>query len=164
MVSAAAVLVDYLGGQRRHVLGILEGLSDDDWRRSVVPSGWSPIQVVSHLALDDERFWFGAVLAGEEAVIDQLLNDPWDAWHVPPEVTPAEVVERYRAEAALSDARVLAADLDAPVAFWPDFMGPCFLESKREVALHVIAETAAHAGQLDIVRELVDGRQWMVVT
>jgi hypothetical protein len=164
MGSDAATLVDSLGGQRRHVLGILDGLSDADWRRSVVPSGWSPIQLVSHLALDDERFWLGAVLAGDPEVIDQLLHDPWEAWKVAPDVRPAEIVERYRAEAALGDARILAADLDAPVDFWPDFMGPCFLESKREVVPHLLTETAAHAGQLDIVRELIDGRQWMVVT
>ena len=163
-MTDADMLVDHLGAARRHVLGILEGLSDADWRRSLVPSGWSPIQVVSHLALDDERFWFGAVLAGEEAIIDGLVRDPWDAWRVPPEVTPAEVVARYLAEAERSDARIRAADLEEPVAFWPDFMGPCWMESKGEVVLHVITETSAHAGQLDIVRELIDGRQWTVVT
>ena len=36
------MLLDYLAGQRRHVLGILEGLSDDELRRAVLPSGWSP--------------------------------------------------------------------------------------------------------------------------
>lgn len=163
MTSDAAMLVDWLGGQRRHVIGTLEGLSDVDWRRSVVPSGWSPIQLVSHLTLDDELFWLGAVLAGEQPVIDRLIREPWDGWQVDPSMTPDEVVERYRAEAARGDARILAADLDDPVAFWPDFMGTCWMESKREVVLHLVTETAAHAGQLDVARELVDGRQWMVL-
>jgi hypothetical protein len=30
--------------------------------------------------------------------------------------------------------------------------------------LHVITETACHAGHLDAVRELIDGRTWMVLT
>jgi hypothetical protein len=34
----------------------------------------------------------------------------------------------------------------------------------REVVLHVITETACHAGHLDTARELIDGRLWMVLT
>jgi hypothetical protein len=38
------------------------------------------------------------------------------------------------------------------------------LDDLREILLHVIAETACHAGHLDTARELIDGRQWMVLT
>ena len=38
------------------------------------------------------------------------------------------------------------------------------LDDLRHVLLHVIAETACHAGHLDALRELIDGRQWMVLT
>jgi CO dehydrogenase/acetyl-CoA synthase alpha subunit len=37
-------------------------------------------------------------------------------------------------------------------------------QAAREITLHVITETACHAGHLDAVRELIDGRQWLVVT
>jgi hypothetical protein len=38
------------------------------------------------------------------------------------------------------------------------------LDNLREILLHVIAETATHAGHLDAARELIDGRQWIVLT
>lgn len=34
----------------------------------------------------------------------------------------------------------------------------------RETILHVVAETACHAGHLDVVGELIDGRSWLVLT
>jgi hypothetical protein len=37
------------------------------------------------------------------------------------------------------------------------------MDTTGEVILHVVVETATHAGHLDAVRELVDGRQWMVL-
>ena len=60
-------LLAHLQGQRRHVLGALEGLDDEQLRRPVLPSGWSCLGLVRHLTLDDEEFWFQAVLAGDPA-------------------------------------------------------------------------------------------------
>ena len=54
-------LLGHLDAQRRHVLGILEGLDEDGLRRTVLPSGWNCLGLLQHLALDDERFWFQAV-------------------------------------------------------------------------------------------------------
>ena len=44
---------------------------------------------------------------------------------------------------------------------WPDFFGDWRLGDLRAVLLHVIAETACHAGHLDAARELIDGRTWL---
>jgi hypothetical protein len=49
-------LRDYLDGQREHVLGILDGLSEEQLRRPVLPTGWSCLGLVRHLALDVELF------------------------------------------------------------------------------------------------------------
>jgi hypothetical protein len=76
----------------------------------------------------------------------------------------ADVRDLYLREAELSDTALMAADLDAPPAWWPDFMGQRWMASIREVVLHLTVETAAHAGHADAVRELVDGRQWVVIT
>ncbi len=56
-------LISSLDAQRRHMLDILDGLSDDDLRRPVLPSGWTCLGLVQHLAYDIERFWFRAVTA-----------------------------------------------------------------------------------------------------
>ncbi|CAG6393482.1 putative Mini-circle uncharacterized 19.1 kDa protein [Actinacidiphila cocklensis] len=157
-------LLDCLDGQRKHVLGILDGLDDADLRRPVLPSGWSCLGLVRHLALDVERFWFGAVLAGDPAVI-AALDDEADAWVVDPAVPAAEVLDRYRREISLADAIITATPAGTAPAWWPaDLFGDQDMHSHREILLHVIAETACHSGHLDAVRELLDGRRWLVLT
>jgi hypothetical protein len=51
--------------------------------------------------------------------------------------------------------------LDAPPARWPDYFTSWRLRDVREIILHVITETAIHAGHLDAARELLDGRTWL---
>lgn len=157
-----AALVRRQEMQRAHVLGILEGLDEQALREPAVPSGWSCLDLVHHLAIDVERFWLRAVMGGERDAIDSFAVDG-GAWTAPPELSPAEVFDLYRREAALGDAAVAALPLDAGPAWWPDRYGPWRIGAFREVMLHVITDTAGHAGQLDIVRELRDGRQWLVV-
>lgn len=154
-------LVACLASQRRHVLGILDGLDDAALRRPVLPSGWTCLGLVRHLALDVERFWFRAVVAGETVPLE--TGD--GAWQVPADVPAQDVLDLYRHEAALADAVVRRTPLDAAAAWWPaELFGDGAPESLRETVLHVIAETACHAGHLDAVRELLDGRTWLVLT
>jgi len=155
-----ALLHGYLGAQRRHVLGILDGLDDAALRRPVLPSGWSALGMVHHLAVDDERFWFRAVMAGDAEVIASLDSD---AWTVPPDVPAEQVLDRYRSEIARSDEVIASLSADAAPTWWPDFFGDVRLDDLADVMMHVIVETATHAGHLDAVRELLDGRQWMVL-
>ncbi|WP_434587387.1 DinB family protein [Streptomyces sp. A5-4] len=157
-------LLSCLDGQRRHVLGILDGLNGDELRRSVLPSGWNCLGLVQHLALDVERFWFRAVLVGDEGVI-KALDEVDNAWHVEPEARPADVLDRYRSEARLADSIITASAADTPLAWWPHHLfGEPHLRTLRDVLLHVITETACHAGHLDAARELIDGRRWMTLT
>ncbi len=159
-------LLDELAAQRRHVLGILDGLDDEALRRPVLPSGWSCVGLVQHLALDVERFWFRQVMPGTPSLEPRpgSLADLEDAWQVDPATPAASVIEGYRRETELADAAIGGLALDAAPGWWPDFFGDYRMDDLREVVLHVIVETAAHAGHLDVVRELLDGRQWMVLT
>jgi uncharacterized damage-inducible protein DinB len=154
-------LLDTLTVMRAHVLGITEGLSEEDLRRPVLPSGWTILGLINHLALDDEMFWFRAVMAGEQDVIDGLGGD---AWQVGPDVPAASVPDRYRRETERADAIIVKAQLDDSPAWWPaGTFGEWRLDTNRQVLLHVITETAVHAGHLDAARELIDGRQWIVL-
>lgn len=156
-------LLDSLTVQRAHVLGTIEDLADEDLRRPVLPSGWTILGLVNHLTLDDEMFWFRAVMAGEQDAIAELDAAP-DSWQVGPDVPAASVLDRYRLEAALADAIIEQAPLDASPAWWPaDQFGSWRLNTNEQVLLHVITETAVHAGHLDAVRELIDGKQWIVL-
>lgn len=159
-----AVLLSYLRSQRRHVLGILEGLDDDALRRPVLPSGWTCIGLVQHLVEDEERFWFHAIVAGDPEAI-AALDDAGDTWRVDASTPVGEVLDRYRAAIERSDAIVGATPLDQPPAWWPgELFGDWRLDDLREILLHMIVETACHAGHLDAARELLDGRQWLVLT
>ena len=155
------MLRTWLGYQRDHILGILDGLSEDALRRPVLPSGWNCLGLVNHLALDVERFWFRAVAAGQQVP----LADGDAAWRVDPD-TPAEAVfDLYRQEIALADAVIETTALDAPPAWWPSHIFPDLPpRDLRNNLLAVITETACHAGHLDAVRELIDGRTWLVLT
>ena len=160
--AESAALLHCLTQQREHVLGALAGLTEEQLLRPVLPSGWSCAGLVRHLALDVERFWFRRVMAGEQIQSGEPVEG--DAWQVPAGETAAAVLELYRREIALADEVIGATSVDAAPAWWPDFFPPVFhLDSLREVLLHVIAETACHAGHLDAARELTDGSQWMVL-
>lgn len=162
MVDERTALLAALTGQRDHVVGILEGLSDEALRRPVLPSAWTCLGLVQHLAIDVERFWFRDVVAGEP--ID-AAEEVEDAWHVPEDVSAESVLGLYRREIERANAIIEATALDTPPANWPaDQWGDWRLENLRETMLHVITETAVHAGHLDAVRELIDGRRWLVLT
>jgi hypothetical protein len=153
---ADQALLGALRQQRQHVLGILEGLPEPALRRPVLPSGWTCLGLVRHLALDVERFWFRGVAVGEP------VDQPANAWQVPPGEPAGAVLDLYRRETSLADAVIAVTPLDRPPARWPGQWPDWRLGYLREIILHVITETACHAGHLDAVRELIDGRTWMV--
>jgi uncharacterized damage-inducible protein DinB len=158
------LLLHVLRRQREHVLAAVEGLDTHDLRRPVLPSGWSCLGLLNHLALDDELFWFQAVIAGDQGVVDEVLSSADNAWSVSADDSPEEVLRRYRENIESADAVITTRSLDAAPAWWPDFFGTWRLQSVREILLHVITETATHAGHLDAARELIDGRQHIVLT
>ncbi len=154
-------LLSSLNAQREHVLGILEGLDESALRRPVLPSGCTCLGLVRHLALDVEQFWFRGTVAGEP--VDLESGD--GAWRVAPDVSAEAVFDSYLQEIELANAIIAATPLDAAPAWWPAELF-CDLPPRnlRETILHVITETACHAGHLDAARELIDGRTWLILT
>jgi len=162
--AGRTMLLDYLQAQRRHVLGILEGLDEDALRRAALPSGWTPVGLVNHLSVDVERFWFRAVVAGEAEAVEGVLSATSDGWQVDDDIPAVEVLATYRREIELADAILAGASLEAGPGWWSeDLFEGWHVENVREILLHVIAETACHAGHLDAARELLDGRLWLVL-
>jgi hypothetical protein len=157
-------LLAYLSAQRNHALEILDGLDEQALRRAVLPSGWTCLGLLQHLALDIEQFWFRAVVAGEQAVIDELADAP-NAWQVSADVPAKTIFDRYRQEIDRANAIIIATPLDAAPAWWPrELFGDWRLDTVREIIMHVMTETACHAGHLDAARELIDGKLWLVLT
>jgi uncharacterized damage-inducible protein DinB len=156
--DAKADLHRYLQVGREAVLWKLDGLSEYHIRRPMVPTGTNLLGLVKHLA-SMELGYFGEVFGRS---FDEAL--PWleegaepnaDMWATPDE-SRADIVGLYTRAWAHADATIGALTLDALgyVPWWQD--------GRREVTLHrilvhMIAETDRHAGQADIVRELIDG-------
>jgi uncharacterized damage-inducible protein DinB len=141
-----ASLLHFLSAQREAALAVVHGMSDADARRSVVPSGWTPLDLTIHLG-DVERHWFAFVLGGDRAHTPVRPGAP---------TTIDDAAAHYRAEVARSDRLLAGFDLDDPPTAIPEEL-PGEILTVRDVVLHVIEETARHAGHLDIARELLDG-------
>lgn len=129
--------------------------------RPVLPSGWSCLGLVQHLALDVERFWFRAVVAGQPVELES--GDA--AWQVAADAPAETVFELYRREIEHANAVITGTALSEEPAWWPqELFGGGRPDDLRDIILHVLTETAVHAGHLDAVRELIDGRTWLVLT
>lgn len=152
-----------LTAQRQHVLSQLEGLDDAQLRRPVLPSGWSCLGLVRHLTLSDERYWFEVVVAGEPLAF-WPEGDNGD-WRVDPDEPVEAVVAAYRLAIARSDAIIAERGLHEAPARPEEWWEPAGLRfpDLRSVLVHVLVETATHAGHVDAARELLDGRQYLVL-
>jgi uncharacterized protein DUF664 len=142
-------LVTFLRAQRAGVLAIVDGLDHEALTTAVLPSGWTPLGLIEHLG-HAERHWF------EEVAVGSARPLPWDD---DDPARPLDVVfEFYRVQCERSDAVLAATPLSAPPR------GPRFspigdeVTDLRWIVLHMIEETARHAGHLDVVRELLDGK------
>ena len=142
--------------QRGSVLAIVGGLAEENWHTSVVPSGWTVAGIVEHLG-HAERHWFQQVVTG------QGVELPWDEGRpgYDPKAPfvcdrPSADVRAYYEEQCLRSDEVLGgvALSDRPKGRHRG----ADVTNVREVVLHMIEETAAHSGHLEIARELLDGQ------
>ncbi|MFD4672829.1 DinB family protein [Lentzea sp. NPDC058450] len=143
-----ATAIAFLSFQRHCVLKKAEGLTEEQLRRSLVPSGTSILGLIRHLA-GAERFWFTHTVGGGDEPADDALS-----MTVPPGLAVAEVIEDYRAAIAASD---LVVELGGS----PEALTVIPIDGRRKtlrwVIAHMATETARHAGHADIIREQLDG-------
>ncbi|AEG45257.1 DinB family protein [Isoptericola variabilis] len=153
----AAQFVAYLDYYRSAVERKLDGLSDEQLRTSTLPSGWTPLELLTHL-VHMERRWFVWGFLGEQ------VPDPWGdheggrpegPWRVPDGATHPGLVaalhaggERTRQILGSHDLAERGAlggrfESDPPTLTW--------------ICFHVLQEYARHVGHLDVARELADG-------
>jgi hypothetical protein len=154
-------LLAYLQEARDAVVWKLDGLSEYDIRRPLTPTGTNLLGLVKHLAAM-EFGYFGDTFGRPPSE-----EPPWAAdgiQEVEPNVdmwaTAAEsreyITGEYLRSWAHADATIGDLDIDAVgrVPWW----SPEHAEvSLHRILTHMIAETHRHAGQADIVRELIDG-------
>ncbi|HZD69777.1 MAG TPA: DinB family protein [Actinomycetes bacterium] len=150
------LLVSYLDYYRDAVLRKLDGLSEQELRSSRLPSGWTPLALLKHLA-GVERRWFRWGFAAEQVDVPWLEHGPDGTWHVAAEETTDEVKALFDDECARSRQIVAAARLGDVARSGGRFSPPDHQPALIWILFHVLQEYARHAGHLDVVRELADG-------
>jgi len=145
-----AMLGEFLDWYRGVVEHKLDGLLFEDATRASTPSGVTLLGAVKHLAWVERR-WFDHFVKGEPA--DAL--DAHTSFVLDDGDTLESVIEAYRDACAHARTTVAASSLDAPMAAPHGAFGT---RTVRWVMQHMIEETARHAGHLDVLRELTDGR------
>jgi uncharacterized damage-inducible protein DinB len=137
------MLLGYLDMYRDVIAWKVEDLPDDQARRT--STSMSLLNLIVHLT-GVEKSWFESVIAGN--AVDRDRNSEFREV----DTSVAEAVENYRAQCQRSNEIMSGvASLDEPCKGEPGY-------SVRWVLLHLLEETARHAGHADITRELVDGK------
>jgi hypothetical protein len=139
-------LLAALTGLRASLLDKLDGLSEEDARRSTVESGTNLAGLVQHLTFVEAK-WFEQIVGGGRPSRGQR------SMYVDPAVSLTTLRRDYRLACAASDAVIRRlGDAAAPVIHHGK------VRDLRWAILAVLNETARHAGHADIIREQIDGR------
>lgn len=152
--SERAALLNFLDAQRIGLIRKIEGVDDELARQAPTASALSLLGLVKHAATCELR-WFDVIVAGRPAPDGwpEVRPDPRDAdLFVHDGDTVAHWLAVYRAQILTSNE--IAASMDLHAACARTDVIDCNL---RYVILHLIEETARHAGHADIIRETLDG-------
>jgi len=163
LTGERADLVQTLDKHRGFFRYTVGGLTDEQATQRTTASALTLAGLIKHVA-HTEQTWADFAQRGAEAF--DMTNwgvEAWQAqWSLQPGETLAGVLDEYEEIARRTDELVATLDLDAghplPQAPWFE---PGAVWSVRRAVLHIIAETAQHAGHADILRESLDGQKTM---
>jgi uncharacterized protein DUF664 len=154
--DARRLFLDYLDFYRSTIEAKLAGMSEADLRRSRLPSGWTPIELLKHLVFMEQR-WLVWGFAAE--AVDAPWGDrgPGDTWRVADGETLPDLLAALHRGGARTREIVEDADLEALGGVGGRFGSGEDPPTLIWILFHVLQEYARHAGHLDIARELADG-------
>jgi hypothetical protein len=149
LADERATLQAFVDDQRTAIAELLEGITDDEARRSLVPSRTTLASLLKHCAFV-EKVWFQVALAGRTRAELGLPDDVDDSFVLDDADTVESLLAAY-AEACAESNRIAAGhSLDDLVQH--NRRSPLTL---RWVYAHMIRELARHAGHGDILREQI---------
>jgi uncharacterized damage-inducible protein DinB len=157
-------LLESLAAHRGFLLHTVQGLTDDQARQRTTVSELTLGGLIKHVART-EKSWVDFILDGP--VTMEMTEDSYaehaDGFVLREDETLADIVAEYEKTAQRTDELVrtlpeLGATQPLPVAPW---FPPGAQRSARRVFVHIVAETAQHAGHADILREAIDGQKTM---
>lgn len=151
--TPAALFAGYLDWYRETAIAKVTSVSAHEQRSSRLPSGWTPVEMLTHLAHMEQR-WFVWGFLGEP------VDAPWgdwedERWHVPESTSVEDLVGFLRSVGERTRALLSSTPLEQPGA-----IGGRFEEDPPTLAwicFHVLQEYARHTGHLDVVVELAGG-------
>jgi hypothetical protein len=158
-----ADLLETLGRHRALLRGTVRGLTDEQAAQRTTVSELCLGGLIKHVSAT-ERGWASFIVGGAAAMRDAAGGEDWAAgFRMLDGETLAGLLDGYEEVARRTDELVATLpDLDSshplPEAPWFE---PGARWSARRVLLHMIAETAQHAGHADIIRESIDGAKSM---
>jgi uncharacterized damage-inducible protein DinB len=157
-------LLATLDKQRHFLRFTTRDLTDEQARQRTTASELCLGGLIKHVT-SVERGWAGFILEGSSAMPDFDSVD-WEQraaeFRLRPDETLAGVLAAYD-EVARHTSKVVETSPSLNDA-WPLPKAPWFADESwtaRRVLLHIVAETAQHAGHADIIRESLDGAKSM---
>ena len=153
----AALFAAYLSFYRETAIEKVATLPPEQQRTSRLPSGWTPLELLQHLAYMERR-WFGWHFLGED--VDRPWGDRRDgsleeAWHVRDDVDVDDIAAMLRDRGAQTDELLASHALDEMGRPGPGYPQPA--APLGWICFHVLQEYARHAGHLDIAAEVAGG-------
>jgi Protein of unknown function (DUF664) len=152
------LLLGFLDYYRSVIIRKIDGLTDAELRASRLPSGWTPLELLKHLAYMERR-WLRWGFRAEQLPDPHGDEDQAGCWHAGPGDTAASLIAALHAAGEQTRAIACAAeltDISTP--------GGRFSDNDRRplptlawILTYVLQEYARHAGHLDVARELIDG-------
>jgi len=154
--------VPYLGGEKgslqasldRHrdaVLWKLQGLTDAELRHAMLPSGNTLLGLVKHLATW-EYIWICRTFGQPTEQLPIDGGDDYADVRIDPHDSTAGILAFYRRARGAADEVISRVGLDeVGTTMFDDSV------SLRWVVIHILEDTARHAGHIDVMRELIDG-------
>lgn len=141
-------LEGFLDDYRQRLRDQLDGLSEEEARRSLVPSATTLLGLLKHVTYV-ERFWFEHAVTGRSLHDLGVASTPSGSWRLRQDDTIASVLGSHRDACARS--RQVTADLGLDDVV----EGPRGARPLGGIYLHVLREMTQHCGHADILREQV---------
>jgi len=139
----------FVHDNRREIIGLLDGLTEEQARRRLVPSATTLLGLVKH-AVFVEQVWFQEAVTGVSRAEAGIAADPDESFELSDDDTIDSVGAALRAQWAESDTIAAAYGLDDLAQH--NRRGPLTL---RWIYVHLVEELARHAGHGDILREQI---------
>lgn len=150
------ILHKHLTGARDVLIWKVEGLDEEGRRRPMTPSGTNLVGLIKHLTWIEG--WYLCEFFGRDRPRLEWEWEPDADWghhshlYAKPEETTEDLIADYRATTAAADRTIRDLELDAVGRHWSGEE-----VSLRFMLLAVLLDTVRHAGQSDILREMLDG-------